>query len=219
MGDDIDLDEPDVDNTIIGNNIDITNPSRSLVFGKDINTSNLHYAKVFGNNLTAKNSGMTSIGQHNHGISNETMFELGTGLSAGEGRKNGIEIYRSGRVRAPELSMSVINSDTEGNSGSGSGSGVETGLGARTLITKEWFFENNKSPIDEKLAYTSITNMVYDGSDNLTEIVYATGNKSFYYYTGSDLTKVTYTDEGGVVIVLTIDYVYNSGNRISATRS
>jgi hypothetical protein len=78
-----------------------------------------------GRGTIAKNTGMHAEGTYNVGSSTETIHETGIGTSSGN-RKNAFEIYKDGRVIAPELDVALISSN-------------------KSLITKEYVENNGNS--------------------------------------------------------------------------
>lgn len=56
-------------------------------------------------------------------------------------------------------------------------------------------------------------------NEDLTSIVYDTGNVVNYTYTNGDLTSVDYTDTDGTTNVLTVTYNYTDGVLTSTTRT
>jgi len=66
-----------------------------------------NYSVALGKETIAKNSGSISIGVNNVGTATNTILEVGIG-PINTDRKNGLEVYTTGVVKAPELTTALI---------------------------------------------------------------------------------------------------------------
>lgn len=86
------------------------------------------FSAAFGKNTVALNDSSFVLGKFNIGVQ-DTIFEVGIG-SNDSNLKNALEIYTDGQIKAPELTLSKINS-------------------AKSLVTKEYvedlIISNNSS--------------------------------------------------------------------------
>lgn len=93
-------------------------------------------AHAEGEGTIALNYNSHAAGNYNVGASHETIHETGVGTSDSD-RKNAFEIYRDGRVRAPELLISKIDND-------------------KSLITKEYLEANSNIKVKQSLPLPSL---------------------------------------------------------------
>jgi len=116
-------------------------------------TASGNSASAFGYLTTAKNAYSTSIGIANEATSKDTIFEVGIGLVASgvvAETLNGFEVYKDGRVIAPELTPALINTNN-------------------SLVTKEYVDANSGSASElEKITEGSNTGWRLLGQDPST---------------------------------------------------
>ena len=72
--------------------------------------ANAYYSHAEGNQTIAQNECSHAAGQNNVGTSTETIHETGIGTASYD-RKNAFEIYKNGRIRAPELTLALHDDD------------------------------------------------------------------------------------------------------------
>lgn len=149
---------------------------------------------------------LSEEGKHAIGTYNK-YFELGqrvldVGIGGSDAnRKNGLEVYSSGRVRAPELSMADIDNDLESS---------EAGFGDRTLITKEYAdanYSGGGSTIINTYTGTGTgksTTTMFTGLNTANEFVYRIRVDGIIQDKFGDILR------GGTEIYVTTSY--DSGN-------
>jgi len=98
--------------------------SYSIASGVDTIASG-DYSVAMGYKTTSNNYTSVTMGKYNIGTATDTVFEFGIGVSDTD-RKNAFEIYTDGRIKAPELSISLINDP-------------------KSLVTKEYVLSNGNT--------------------------------------------------------------------------
>ena len=138
-----DLGEGSIDLTVQGAGIGGASGTGSIAIGKNAIASG-GTSVAIGEGTKAINTNSMAIGKFNNGSSANTKLEIGIGATDGD-RKNGLEVYIDGTLKAPESTIS----------------GIDT-AGAKAIVTKE--------KLDEQIAANiiSIDTTVYISSTSAT---------------------------------------------------
>lgn len=86
-----------------------------------------YFSSAFGVYTLATNQAQTVLGEYNVGTSLNTKFEVGVGDSGAHA--NALEVYKNGRIVAPELTEVMIDLDDDSG---------DIGVGPQTLTTRDY---------------------------------------------------------------------------------
>lgn len=68
--------------------------------------------------------------------------------------------------------------------------------------------------LDKSFEELDVSSVLYDANDNVTEIVYNTGNKELWTRVANVVSKIDYTDIDGTTVKATNTFTYDGSNRL-----